>query len=318
VGDDQVFKGVLRRFLREFLELFFPEFAARLDFGSLELLDRELFKGFPDGVRREPDVLARIRTRGGDPELVVVHVEAQARVPSDFGQRMFEYFALLWLELGLPVFPIVLYLKEGGRIGVEVATYRQEIFEREVLRFRYSTVALAGLDAEEYVEKGPLAVGLSALMRWGRRWDEAQRHAGLIRRVRASGLEEAAQFLLINLIKTYLPIPEGALGRYRRLISRKEYREVQEVELSWAERLREQGREQGREVGREEGHEEGLQEGVVRGKRDTLKRLLAARFGPISPIVEARIAALSSGEELDRCLDRVLTAGSIEDLHLDG
>jgi hypothetical protein len=67
MGHDQVFKGILRRFFRDFLELFFPELAARLDFEYLEFPDKELFKGFPDGVSREPDVVARVRTREGKP-----------------------------------------------------------------------------------------------------------------------------------------------------------------------------------------------------------------------------------------------------------
>jgi len=111
MGHDQVFKGVLRRFFQDFLELFFPKFAARLDFESLEFQDKELFKGFPDGQRREPDVVARVRTWEGSPELVVVHIEAQATTKPDFGRRMFEYYALLWLQFDAPVFPVVLYVK---------------------------------------------------------------------------------------------------------------------------------------------------------------------------------------------------------------
>ena len=65
MGHDQVFKGVLRRFLRDFLELFFPEFAARLDFESVQFSDKGLFKGFPDGLPREPDVVARVKTWEG-------------------------------------------------------------------------------------------------------------------------------------------------------------------------------------------------------------------------------------------------------------
>jgi predicted transposase YdaD len=105
-------------------------------------------------------------------------------------------------------------------------------------------------------------------------------------------------------------VPEGARERYRRLISREEYRKVQEVELTWADKLRQEGREEGRE--------EGLQEGLVQGKRQTLKRLLAAKFGALPNRVEASIDALASAEELDGYLDRVLTAGSVEELGLEG
>jgi hypothetical protein len=302
MGHDQVFKGILRRFFRDFLELFFPELAARLDFEYLEFPDKELFKGFPDGVSREPDVVARVRTREGKPETVVVHIEAQARTEADFGRRMFEYYALLWLSFDAPVFPIVLYVKEGGRVGIEARTYRHEVFGHEVMKFRYVSVALAQIAGEEYLERGPLAAALSALMRWSGDPDEVALRVRLLDRVVASGLDEASLFLLVNLIETYLPVPDEARERYRRLLAREEYRKVQEVELSWADRLR----------------QEGVQEGLVLGKRQTLKRQLAAKFGGLPKRVDAAIDALATADELDACLDRVLTADSLEELGLSG
>ena len=158
------------------------------------------------------------------------------------------------------------------------------------------------MSGQEYVEKGPLAAALAALMRWDRDSDSVAVRLGLLGRVVASGLDEASLFLLVNLIETYFPVPEVERERYLRLVSREEYRKVQEVELTWADKLRQEGRE----------------EGVVQGKRQTLKRLLAARFGVLPNRVEASIDALASGEELDGYLDRVLTAGSVEELGLEG
>jgi hypothetical protein len=302
MGHDQLFKGVLRRFLREFLELFFPEVAARLDFHSLEFPDKELFKGFPNGAPREPDVVARVRAREGKPEIVMVHVETQAGTEPGFGRRMFEYYALLWLQFGIPIFPIVLYVKEGNRDGLAMATYREELFGYPVMTFHYASVALARIEGQEYVEKGPLAAALSTLMRWGGGEPTAERHAKLLLRVVTGGLDEAAEFLLMNLIKTYLPLPEEARERYGRLLSGKEYRKVQEMELSWADKLR----------------AEGIHEGLVRGKRETLKKLLVTRFGKLPSVLETRIDRVASEEELDRYLDRILTARSLEELGLEG
>jgi hypothetical protein len=50
---------------------------------------------------------------------------------------------------------------------------------------------------------------------------------------------------------------------------------------------------------------------VVRGKRETLKRQLAAIWS-LAADVDARIEAVRSAEELDRYLDRELTAKSLE------
>jgi hypothetical protein len=75
---------------------------------------------------------------------------------------------------------------------------------------------------------------------------------------------------------------------------------VQEVEFTWADELR------------MEGHEKG----VIQGKCEVLKRLLIAKFGPLSPEVESRVDSLSSAGTLDQYLDRVITAIALEDIGL--
>ena len=113
MGHDQFFKDFFRAFFRDFLELFYPEISARLDFGTLRFLEKELFTDFPEGSLREADVVAELETKNGVEELVVVHSEAQLRWERNFGERMFQYYALLWLRYRKPISPIVVYLREA-------------------------------------------------------------------------------------------------------------------------------------------------------------------------------------------------------------
>ena len=154
VRHDQLFKTLLEKFFREFLELFFPAVAERLDFGTLAFLDKELFADLPQGPTREVDVVGRLETHEGEPEFVLVHVEVQSRPEKDFARRMFEYSALLWLRHRVPIFPVVLYL-QGGE-GLTDEEFQLSLFGRELFRFRYASVGLARLRAEEYFRAGPL------------------------------------------------------------------------------------------------------------------------------------------------------------------
>jgi hypothetical protein len=56
---------------------------------------------------------------------------------------------------------------------------------------------------------------------------------------------------------------------------------------------------------------------LIQGKREALLRVLAAKFGPLPESVTTRVEAMDSTDELDRCLERAVTASSLEEAGLD-
>ncbi len=56
--------------------------------------------------------------------------------------------------------------------------------------------------------------------------------------------------------------------------------------------------------------------GILRGKRDTLLRLLRRKFGELPESVLARVQAIQTEAELDRLSERILDAGSLEEMGL--
>ena len=83
---------------------------------------------------------------------------------------------------------------------------------------------------------------------------------------------------------------------------------MQDVESTWAEKLKEKGREEGREQGREAG--------LIEGQREALLSQLAAKFGPLPEGATTRVEAIESLDELGSLLVRVLTATSLADMKL--
>lgn len=197
------------------------------------------------------------------------------------------------------MFPVALYLHRGP--SSKVTEYREALFGQELLLFRYHSLALARLPAEEYVGASPLGAALSALMNREGNQDRARLRLSMLERVVRSELDEALKYLLVNVIETYFQLSGEDAERYRRLVSRKEYRAVQEVELTWADKLIEKGR--------------GV--GVIEGKRETLLRLLAAKFGDLPREITTKAEAMSAAE-LDSVVDRLLTATTLDDLELGG
>ena len=109
---------------------------------------------------------------------------------------------------------------------------------------------------------------------------------------------EFKKYLLLDVIETYLPVPEDERERWEELLSREENRAVRDFERTWAERL--------------------MLTGFFEGKRQTLKRQLSTKFGYLPPWVEGRIDAVASEDELDAYLEGVLTASSLAEMGLDG
>ncbi len=297
MGQDQLFKTVLEGMLQSFLELFFPDVAARLDFATLRFLDKEVFANVPNGDVREADVLARLQTHDGTPEILLVHVEVQARTEPEFGRRMFEYYAILRIHYRLPVLPIVLYLRGGSKPAV--SEYSEELFGEEQVRFRFRSVALARLSAEEYVGASPLGAALSALMRRQKARKLELRREMLVR-VLDSELNRTFKYLLLNIIETYFRLSVKEVKRFRQLLSGKEYRKMQDMELTYFDELELKGR----------------MAGVLEGKRETLLRLLTAKFGPLPASAVTKVEAVTSTSELDMYLDRFVTANSLDDIGL--
>jgi hypothetical protein len=300
---DQLFKTVIGKLLREFLELFYPDVAARLNFETLRLLDKELFADVPEGPKREADIVAEFQTRAGEPEVVLIHIEIQARTELEIPRRMFHYYALLSLRYSKPAFPIVVYLRGGEGIGEE--EYRASLFGREHLRFRFGALGLERLPASEYAGKGPLGSALGALMDRSSVGDPVRFKASMLREILEGELDVELKRLLVNVVETYFKLDTEQKEELRRLLATEEYKKMQETEMTYFDELEERARQKGREEGREE------------GKRETLLRQMTSKFGPLSDAVVLRVKALESGKELDLYLERLLTARSLDELGLE-
>jgi predicted transposase YdaD len=122
----------------------------------------------------------------------------------------------------------------------------------------------------------------------------------MLERIAESPVDEVVKFLLVNVIETYFVLSKDDTEKYLRLLARKENRAVQDLELTWADKLMEKGR----------------QAGVIEGKRETLSRQLRVKFGPLPEDVMNRIAAIGTLAELDTYLDRIPTAKSLVEIGL--
>jgi hypothetical protein len=220
---DQRFKGLIQEFFAEFMELFFPEWAARFDLGSVEWLDKEAFLDPPQGEKRVMDLIARLIARVPIPEcpagqtLALVHVEVEsAGSVSKIHGRMDEYYRVLRPRYGLPILPVALYLRVGYD-GIGWQEYRETFFGEVIARFRYLYVGLPALDAERYAHGDNwLGVALSALMKVVKD-RQARLKTEVLGRLIRSPLNDARKYLLAECVEAYFPLESGQAAEFERL-----------------------------------------------------------------------------------------------------
>lgn len=260
------------------------------------------------------DLVAEVPTRDGSPPLVIVHTEVERDFGVAMDRRLFRYFAHLKIKYDRPVIPIVLFLR-GGPAGVGARTYRDAFGDFVVNEFTYCAIGLSRAALDDFVATSPLGPALAACTRG----DDLPRYERKYRCMEAildAEVDDAQRLLLLNAVETYLELDKKQHLQYTRRVEQSSKREeVQDMETTWADRLRETGRLEGLETGRLEGTEAGRQEGVAVARR-LLLELMTSRFGPLPAAVEQRFAALDDLAEISAWSDRVLRAGSLTELGL--
>jgi hypothetical protein len=305
---DQLFKELLQEFFADFVQIVLPKIAPRLRLDRATFLDKETFTDTPEGEHRLLDLVAQVETTDGEEELLLVHVEIEARArPKLMGRRMWRYAMQLWLREHRHVVPIVLYLR-GGQPGVQEITVEHRFADHQLASFTYWAFGLSHSQAADYLDRPEtLAPALAALMDPGAL--SIPRHRiECLRRVGRVQLDDAKRFLLVNIVETYVQLDEAAQREYERLLAAEPNEEVKIMEMSWAETKIAEGMEKGLEKGLEKGRMEGI--------RSSVMDLLERRFGPLTERTKERVLAVSSAEELSGIFHRAIDARSLEEIGL--
>ena len=321
---DQRLKSILQAFFVEFLALFFPKWAERLDASAAVWLDKEAFNDPPEGRRRVLDLLARVPVRpgtsplpGNPTELIaLVHTEIEAADRTTVArEQLWLGYAHLRSKYRLPVLPLAVYLNVGLE-GVGVDEFTETFGDLEVVRFRCIYVGLPALDAVQYVAgENILGVALASLMRvpeaeQGRLISEA------LRRIAAANIDESRRFMLAEMVQAYWPLNEEQRKVYETMLGTPGFEGVRAMNKTERELGREEGVQTGLKQGLKQGLQQGHQQGHQQGQREAIIEILEYRFGELPPGAQNRIQTMDRQQLLD-VKKRITSAQSLKDLGLE-
>lgn len=247
---DQRFKALIREFFGDFLQLFFADWAARFDLKTVEWLETESLPNPPEGSRHQLELVARVHTKeqvsalprtDSETWLTLIHIEIESRDQTTrVKPRLPVYYIHLRQQHGLPVLPIVLYLRVGLD-GIGVDAYEETLGGLCVLRFQYLYVGLPGLSALDYVEGDNwLGVALSALMKIPR--DQMVWLGGeALRRLSQAVVTDQQRFLLGDCIEAYLGLDEVQMREFKQMIENSNDSEIWAPNKTRYDRAMEEG-----------------------------------------------------------------------------
>ena len=149
--EDYLFKGILDEIFDDFLRFLQPGADDIFDFSKgIVFLDKELQQLFPpEDDQFSPkavDKLAKVFTRDGKEEWILIHVEIQSVYRKDFARRMYNYFARVLDKYDKPIAAYAILTEAGTLV-------RPDTFELEYLgtrlTYRFNRYKIADQNEQE-------------------------------------------------------------------------------------------------------------------------------------------------------------------------
>jgi predicted transposase YdaD len=214
----------------------------------------------------------------GSGERLLLHIELQTNPDTMIGERVAEYGLRLWRHLRLPVYSVVIYLRESG--GIPASPF---VLERgggeEGMRYRYGVIRLWEEPAEQVLAMAEPGAWLLATLMRGEPLTTLETVAERLARASLphSEREELTGMLAVLAgLRVPRPLVEQTLRRNPMLRDLLGESSVAEI---W------------REEGEAKGLAKGLAEGLAEGQRALVQTILESRFGPLNAAEAAALGA---------------------------
>ncbi|RKQ12320.1 transposase [Oceanobacillus bengalensis] len=244
---DHLSKALIKTFLHEFTEAFFPQINQQLDFSTVKFLEQEVYTDLLVGKKRIIDILAEVKLKEND-QLTLLHIEPQSTYQREFHERMFTYYSHLYLKHRIPIIPIAVFTY-NNKADVP-KSFTMEAPDK-VSEFNYLQLHLIKLNWRAFIESdNPAAAAL--LSKMGYRDDErVQVKLEFLKMVSRIKLNEAKVELVIGFFESYLKLNEKEEKQLREEIAnlpKDEAEGVLRLPNSFYERGRKEGREEERKL----------------------------------------------------------------------
>ncbi|HNX77781.1 MAG TPA: hypothetical protein PLM07_14170 [Candidatus Rifleibacterium sp.] len=305
---DSPWKDLVEKYFQQFMEFFFPEIAASIDWQKkYEFLDKEFQKIAVEGVtgRRYADKLVKVNELTGQEAWVLVHLEIQGQEDSDLARRMLVYHYRIFDRYQKRIASLALLADKN--IKWRPQEYCHELWGCE-LSFRFPMVKL--LDVASKVEdlensQNPFAIAAFAHLKTietiGNDSKRLEFKTYAARALYKAKFDRQTILELFRFLDWIMTLPADYENAYTETLN--ELEENMRYVTTFERR--------GIAKGIEKGIEKGLEEGIASHKA-SLNTILQLRFERIPARINSAIENINDLEALKNLVINAAVAESIE------
>ncbi len=294
---DGAWKEALRRHLRQFLFILFPEVHKAIDWTRpVVFLDKELRAVARKAKlgKRHADVFVQVTLKNGETQLLFLHVEVQNQRDERLPRRMYGYNYRLEDYVGQEVVSLAI-LADGDPKWRPDRYVRKTLNNR--LEFVFGSRKLLDFESQraQRLQKAD-AAGLLILaqldeLKFRRKPAELrQRKFGLIKQLYTAGHSKEDVQAIYELIDWMITLPDLEESRLMAEVEAYEAEQTMPY-ITSAERI-------------------GIEKGIEKGRRKSLIQSLEIRFGPLKHEVTKRVDLLDE-EQIDELFPHSIQAKSL-------
>jgi len=300
--NDYLWKGVLEDVFDDFLRFMHPNADEIFDFArGITFLDKELEQLFPpekdEFAVKVVDKLAKLYTREGTEEWVLIHCEVQAKYNDNFPQRMYTYFYRILDKFGKRISAYAILTEDTAKS--RATSYVSEFLGTK-LEYHYNVYKISQQNEAELLQSNnPFAMVVLTVrsVLKNRHLDDAalmEIKLQLLRRFLTMSLSKEKIRMLINFLKTYVRFKNSENSiifeeKYEQITGRKQTMGLEELILTTE-------RKRGQIEGEKRGEKRGINQIIMNMLRKNLTDEMIADFANVSIdyVRKIRVSAIHS------------------------
>ncbi|MCC3358753.1 transposase [Bacillus sp. REN16] len=203
IDHDRLFKMLIKSFFQEFMEAFFPEECAFINFSTVKFMEQEVITDIFKGEKRRIDILAEVTMKFED-KLILIHVEPQSYYQEEFNERMFIYLSRLYEKYRIPILPIAVFSYNERKDIPQKFTINFPT--SQILEFNYLQLHLKKKNWREFIKTdNPAVAALLSNMGYTKE-ERIQVRLEFLRMISRMELDPARMELLYGFFETYLKL----------------------------------------------------------------------------------------------------------------